>query len=308
MAYPSPLARKGRKEKRMTREEAIDFLSQVKDAIEIRKENGMKFHVLSFADDQTEVIDMAISALKTEPSDLISRADAIEALISEANHEGSFGYVDAKGIADSLQALPSAEAVHKPDYSYEADMVRRLKESQKGSYTGFCKSQLITCKFVKACNGVCPFEDALKHADKTQTMNDQHTVDHDRAWIIGCIEHDGFIKTDRFDKANQIILDALSGEAETKCVAQIKVDTEEVVRRIKEEYDITDGWILCSERLPKKNEVVLITNGKGNVRCGQYRSEYDVRDGTHYWWWKGKTVESVLAWMTLPKPYREEGE
>ena len=151
----------------------------------------------------------------------------------------------------------------------------------EGSYTGFCKRQLITCNFVKACNGVCPFEDALKHADKTQTINEQHTVDHDRDWIIGCIEHDGFIKTDRFDKANQIILEALSAEAE---------------------------WIPCSERLPKKNEVVLITNGKGNVRCGQYRSEYDVRDGTHYWWWKGKTVESVLAWMPLPKPYRKDGE
>lgn len=34
-------------------------------------------------------------------------------------------------------------------------------------------------------------------------------VKHDREWIIGCIKHDGFIKTDRFDKANQIILDAL---------------------------------------------------------------------------------------------------
>ena len=178
----------------------------------------------------------------------------------------------------------------------------------EGSYTGFCKSQLITCNRVKECNGVCPFEDALKHADKTQTINDQHTVDHDRDWIIGCIKHDGFIKTDRFDKANQIILDALSGEAETKCVAQIKVDTEEIVRRIKEEYDIMGGWIPCSEGLPKKGEVVLITNGKGNVRCGQYRSEHDVRGGTHYWWWKGKTVETVIAWMPLPKPYREESE
>ena len=39
----------------------------------------------------------------------------------------------------------------------------------KGSYTGgdlFCKSQLITCNRVKECNGVCPFEDALKHADQ----------------------------------------------------------------------------------------------------------------------------------------------
>ena len=32
---------------------------------------------------------------------------------------------------------------------------------------------------------------------------------HNKDWIIGCIKHDGFIKTDRFDKANQIILDAL---------------------------------------------------------------------------------------------------
>ena len=38
---------------------------------------------------------------------------------------------------------------------------------------------------------------------------DDEVIDHDREWIIGCIKHDGFIKTDRFDKANRIILDAL---------------------------------------------------------------------------------------------------
>ena len=37
--------------------------------------------------------------------------------------------------------------------------------------------------------------------------------DHDRKWIIGCIKHDGFIKTGRFDKANHIILEALSDDA-----------------------------------------------------------------------------------------------
>ena len=81
----------------------------------------------------------------------------------------------------------------------------------------FCKSQLITCSRVKECNGVCPFEDALKHADKMQTMDEQHTVDHDRDWIIGCIEHDGFIHTHRFDKANQIIHDALSAVEVVRC-------------------------------------------------------------------------------------------
>lgn len=77
----------------------------------------------------------------------------------------------------------------------------------KGSYTGFCKSQLITCNRVKECNGVCPFEDALKHTDKT--ADEQNVIDHDRDWIIGCIQHDGFIHTNRFDKANRIILEAL---------------------------------------------------------------------------------------------------
>ena len=90
----------------------------------------------------------------------------------------------------------------------ESDLVYRPSADDT-----FCKSQLITCSRVKECNGVCPFEDALKHADKTQTMDEQHTINHDREWIIGCIEHDGFIHTHRFDKANQIIHDALSAEA-----------------------------------------------------------------------------------------------
>ena len=146
----------------------------------------------------------------------------------------------------------------------------------EGSYTGFCKRQLITCNFVKACNGVCPFEDALKHADKTQTMNDQHTVDHDRDWIIGCIQHDGFIKTDRFDKANQIILDALSAEAE---------------------------WIPCSERLPEVTDTVLVQDVCGDIETAQVCTHYDgslVFDGE----WEYE-LEEVVAWMPLPTPYKE---
>ena len=63
------------------------------------------------------------------------------------------------------------------------------------------------------------------------------------------------------------------------------------------------GWIPCSERLPNEKEVVLITNDKGNVRFGQFR-------GTHgkYWIWKSNTLETVLAWMPLPKPYGERKE
>lgn len=145
----------------------------------------------------------------------------------------------------------------------------------KGSYTGgdlFCKSQLITCNRVKECNGVCPFEDALKHADKIQTINEQHTVDHDRDWIIGCIKHDGFIKTDRFDKANQIILEALSADVE---------------------------WIPCSDRLPSESGTYLVTTAKGAVWADHfYANSVDDRH------WSYRTRRVPIAWMPMPKPYK----
>ena len=64
------------------------------------------------------------------------------------------------------------------------------------------------------------------------------------------IWNDGDADAEAFDMA----IEALKAEPKTKCVARIEVDTEEIVRRIKEEYDITDGWIPCSERLPKNDE------------------------------------------------------
>ena len=62
-------------------------------------------------------------------------------------------------------------------------------------------------------------------------------------------------------------------------------------------------WIPTCDRLPNEKEVVLITNDKGNVRCGQFR-------GTHgkYWIWKGNTLETVLAWMPLPDPWKGAGD
>ena len=47
-------------------------------------------------------------------------------------------------------------------------------------------------------------------------------TEHDREWIIGCIKHDGFIKTHRFDKANKIILEALEGRPHGHWIRQDK--------------------------------------------------------------------------------------
>ena len=144
----------------------------------------------------------------------------------------------------------------------------------EGSYTGFCKRQLITCNFVKACNGVCPFEDALKHADKE--MDEQTVIDHDRDWIIGCIQHDGFIHTHRFDKANQIIHDALLSEA---------------------------GWIPCSERLPKTGDSVLVTYSDGEVDI-----IWSARPKAWVKYEEAKNLIYPVAWMPLPKPWKGEDD
>lgn len=63
-------------------------------------------------------------------------------------------------------------------------------------------------------------------------------------------------------------------------------------------------WIPVSERLPEEKEMVLITNNKGHVRCGQYQGTFD--DKNYRWWWKHNTLEEVIAWMPLPEPWRGE--
>lgn len=73
---------------------------------------------------------------------------------------------------------------------------------------------------------------------------------HDRGWIIGCIKHDGFIKTDRGDKANQIILEALQaepvrkeGDNMRKKYTYILESMDEIKLAISRlEQDIADIW------------------------------------------------------------------
>ena len=162
----------------------------------------------------------------------------------------------------------------------------------KGSYTWdmFCKSQLITCNRVKECNGVCPFEDALQHADKTQTMDEQHTINHDREWIIGCIQHDGFIHTHRFDKANQIILEALQNERRWIPFKKRPLTDEE-----KQEYP--DWTYIFDCPLPDDEEEILLSNGK------YVWTDTFINDGECYLD-GGDDIDEGMAWMPLPKPYK----
>ena len=161
----------------------------------------------------------------------------------------------------------------------------------EGSYTGFCKSQLITCNRVKECNGVCPFEDALKHADQTQTMNEQHVIDHDRDWIIGCLQHDGFIHTHRFDKANQIILDALSAEQ-----GWIPFTRRPMTEEEQKDYPNCTFMFDCV--LPDDGDEILVSNGRF-VWMDTFCNDID---GCYLD--SGDDIDEDMAWMPLPTPYK----
>lgn len=95
-----------------------------------------------------------------------------------------------------------------------------------------------------------------------------------------------------------------SADAKTKCIAQIKVDTEEIVSRIKEEYDITDAkWIPCSERLPRTGDDILATFSDGEVDI-----IISARPKAWVKYEEANNLISPVAWMPLPEPYREDGE
>ena len=164
----------------------------------------------------------------------------------------------------------------------------------------------------------CAFDDAIIQIDALPSAEAEtvdctdfirwltETVMDDGMWELNAVAYGEVIarkltKLGVLEVKDDVYVYKPSAEVRTKCVAQIKVDTEEIVRRIKEEYDITDRWIPCSERLPEKDGWYLVT-------VQGYETVTDVAP-FNYELWKGlASHQEVIAWMPLPMPYREDGE
>lgn len=84
---------------------------------------------------------------------------------------------------------------------------------------------------------------------------------------------------------------------------------EDCIRNIKALPSAEAEWIPCSERLPKRDELVLVTyKTTDRIHLCRY-----IDDGSENPWWSYiddccAWNNVVLAWMPLPKPYREDGE
>lgn len=67
-----------------------------------------------------------------------------------------------------------------------------------------------------------------------------------------------------------------------------------------------NGWIPVSERLPEKHKDVIATV-KYSGFCGMYGKWLKTASINDYGEWNGECIGGeVIAWMYLPKPYKED--
>ena len=102
-------------------------------------------------------------------------------------------------------------------------------------------------------------------------------------------------KAQRFAKSMlpTIAIDELNLRDEAK-------EIKKIVNKIAEEYN--NGWIPCSERLPKECESVLVCNADGKVYIRQI--SWISRGKTEIPYWSQNST-GIIAWQPLPAPYTE---
>lgn len=159
------------------------------------------------------------------------------------------------------ESMPtSAEAVHKPDYSYEADMVKRLRQAV---------------------------------AVQGEWIHDGQNFKGGLDWCH-CSECGAKTSVSGLSMYNFC----------PNCGAMM---VEPLNREV--EAEPKTGWIPCSERLPERgfglHYLVTIKDGYG-FKDDVYEAFFN-KNG----WLIGDNEladDEVIAWMPLPKPYREDGE
>lgn len=101
----------------------------------------------------------------------------------------------------------------------------------------------------------------------------------------------------------------MNNEAKTKSDEDVMAGLK-VVLALIDEQDKVGKWIPCSEMLPEKNGMYLVTQlmysfdrpkGYGYPPEGKEVDYVEYQDG-----WRRADFYEVLAWQPLPEPYKEE--
>lgn len=112
--------------------------------------------------------------------------------------------------------------------------------------------------------------------------------------LIGRLEE---IKTDNFASA-------VLNEPYSMGICHTIEKSIEIVNQLAEEYrqDLdknSQGWLLCSERLPEEEHDYLICDDKGNVYSSTYCNNR---------WLVNFATDEVIAWQPLPEPFKPIAE
>ena len=105
----------------------------------------------------------------------------------------------------------------------------------------------------------------------------------------------------------------INDETTDLCGATIKALSIEIVNQLAEEYrqDLdknSQGWISCSERLPEKNGMYLVTQKRYSLDNRRMIGiETDYVQFSCGEWCRARFLE-VIAWQPLPTPYQPKGE
>lgn len=179
----------------MTREEAIKVLSSYDVNGVWADVDGKPYN----AEEQAEAFDMAIEALKHEPSeDLISRAEAIEAIeivdwfhqnsnkdmVHGANDDEHQAWYKAQDIYKALEAVPSAEAVPQSEQykkgfedAKRAFLVEYARESQNmRKRIAQLEVRLNTQKAISADRPTDEFDGMIFSTDKYMAFIDKKEI------------------------------------------------------------------------------------------------------------------------------------
>lgn len=74
--------------------------------------------------------------------------------------------------------------------------------------------------------------------------------------------------------------------------------------------DYNPRWIPVAERLPEKNQIVVVVQHGKTWDYGQFRGLAYLGGNIHKWNWKNNTIKTVDYWMpkknALPEPPKEE--
>ena len=256
-------------------------------------------------------------------SDLIRRADAIDAVENNSYGMGSRASVKA------IKALPSAEATG--DLISREDALRELN--------GACSNWEDDAKvqdIVMAIPSAKPTGDLISRADAIEAvrMSEHRITIADEQGGVGTVKWDMWgVYTAEAVEAIKALPSAEAEQVTGKLIDGLEMlrffnqragrelwqtkpreiqntdikDADEILSKAISALsaEAVQGWIPCSERLPDNKTYVLTTiqvsGRQPHARSGFYHDGFFHNDNGDTW---KATDREVRAWMPLPNPYK----